>query len=241
MKNDKNMHTLMSSPLWNDIRPEDRTQLLDCLGAARAEYGKKSTIWSGGDLVPRMGMVLSGEIRILMEDVEGRLNVLANVSAPDLFGEVFALAGAQSPVTVYTENGAEVLFLDVQRVTNICRESCSFHRQFVWNLLQLVARKNVALNQKIQCVGQRTTREKISAFLSMHQTRAGKNPFTVPFNRSEMADYLCVDRSALSQVLAQMQEEGLIEYHKNEFRLCHLQKAQTGTFHDDFAPVSHLL
>lgn len=226
MKTDKNMQILQTSPLWKDIQPDDRTQLLGCLGASRAEYGKKSTIWSSGDLVPRMGLILSGEIRILMEDLEGRQNVLANISSPDLFGEVFALAGAQSPVTVYTESGAEVLFLDIQRVTSICKDSCSFHRQFVWNLLELVARKNVALNQKIQCVGQRTTKEKISAFLSMYQTREGRNPFEIPFNRSEMADYLCVDRSALSQVLAQMQDEGLIEYHKNEFRLCHLPATQ---------------
>lgn len=226
MKTDKNMQILQTSPLWKDIQPDDRTQLLGCLGASRAEYGKKSTIWSSGDLVPRMGLILSGEIRILMEDLEGRQNVLANISSPDLFGEVFALAGAQSPVTVYTESGAEVLFLDIQRVTSICKDSCSFHRQFVWNLLELVARKNVALNQKIQCVGQRTTKEKISAFLSMYQTREGRNPFEIPFNRSEMADYLCVDRSALSQVLAQMQDEGLIEYHKNEFLLCHLPSTQ---------------
>lgn len=226
MKTDKNMQILQTSPLWKDIQQDDRTQLLGCLGASRAEYGKKSTIWSSGDLVPRMGLILSGEIRILMEDLEGRQNVLANISSPDLFGEVFALAGAQSPVTVYTESGAEVLFLDIQRVTSICKDSCSFHRQFVWNLLELVARKNVALNQKIQCVGQRTTKEKISAFLSMYQTREGRNPFEIPFNRSEMADYLCVDRSALSQVLAQMQDEGLIEYHKNEFRLCHLPATQ---------------
>ncbi len=210
------------SPLWKDILPEEKARLLTCLGASPTQYGRKSTIWSSGDSVPRMGMVMSGEVRILMEDLEGRQNVIANISAPDLFGEVFALAGVKSPVTAYTETGAEVLFLDVQKITAVCRESCAFHRQFVWNLLQLVAGKNVALNQKIQCVGQRTTRDKVDAFLSMQQTKEGKNPFTVPFNREQMADYLCVDRSALSLVLAQMKEEGLIEYHKNEFRLCHL-------------------
>ena len=144
---------------------------------------------------------MSGEISILMEDLEGRQNVIANVSAPDLFGEVFALAGVKSSVTAYTETGAEVLFLDVQRITEVCRESCAFHRQF----------------------GQRTTRDKVDAFLSAQQSREGRNPFVVPFNREQMADYLCVDRSALSLVLAQMKEEGLIEYHKNEFRLCHLE------------------
>jgi CRP-like cAMP-binding protein len=213
----------IQSPLWTDILPEDKEKLLACLGATLTKFGRKSIIWSSGDPVPRMGMVMSGEISILMEDLEGRQNVIANVSAPDLFGEVFALAGVKSPVTAYTETGAEVLFLDVQKITAVCRESCAFHRQFVWNLLQLVAGKNAALNQKIHCVGQRTTRDKVDAFLSAQQSREDKNPFTVPFNRAQMADYLCVDRSALSLVLAQMKEEGLIEYHKNEFRLCHLE------------------
>lgn len=218
---------LFESPLWKNISAEDQEKLIRCLGAARASFGKRSTLWSAGDDVPRMGIVLSGEIRIQMEDLEGHQNVLASLRAPDLFGEVFALAGARSPVTVFTETGAEVLFLDISKVMQICGESCGFHRQFVGNLLSLVAGKNVALSQKIQCVGQRTTREKVSAFLSIHQTRAGKNPFTIPFNRSEMADYLCVDRSALSLVLAQMQEDGIIRYQKNEFYLLHLPEIAT--------------
>jgi len=225
---DERLKLILSSPLWKEILPSDQEKLLDCLGASITSYGKKNTIWSSGDPVPRMGMILSGEVRILMEDLEGRQNVLANLGPPELFGEVFALSDTRSPVTVFTESGADVLFLDVRKITAVCRNSCSFHRQLVWNLLELVSRKNVYLNQKIQCVGQRTTREKISAFLSMQQTRAGKNPFTIPFNRAEMADYLCVDRSALSLVLAQMQEEGIITYHRNEFHLCHMQKIRQG-------------
>ena len=225
MKYENSHPILFASPLWKEILPEDREQLLDCLGATWAVFGKKSTVWSSGDHVSRLGIILSGEIRILMEDLEGRQNCLAFLHAPELFGEVFALANAPSPVTVYSETGAEIVFLDIQHVTDMCSKACNFHRQFVWNLLQLVAGKNLALNQKIQCVGQRTTKEKISAFLSMQQSRAGKNPFTVPFNRAEMADYLCVDRSALSLVLSQMKDEGLINYHKNEFQLLHLKKS----------------
>jgi CRP-like cAMP-binding protein len=223
--NNETIHPdIFASQLWKDILPDERISLLDCLGAARASYGKKSIIWSSGDPVTRFGIILSGEIRILMEDLEGRLNCLAYLHAPELFGEVFALAGSLSPVTVFSEIGAEVLFLDIHRVTTICSKSCGYHRQFVWNLLQQVAKKNVALSQKIQCVGQRTTKDKIASFLSMEHTRSGTNPFQIPFNRSEMADYLCVDRSALSLVLSQMQEDGLITYHKNEFRLLHLHE-----------------
>jgi len=223
MKQDEMHPILLTSPLWRDILPEDRASLLHCLDAKYESFGKRSTLWSSGDMVSRFGILLSGEIRILMEDLEGRQNCLANLQAPDLFGEVFALAGAPSPVSVYTEQGVEVVFLDIRQVTDVCSKACGFHRQFVWNLLQLVAQKNVALSQKIQCVGQRTTQEKISVFLSMQQTRAGKNPFSIPFNRAEMADYLCVDRSALSLVLSQMQEAGLITYHKNEFQRLHHQ------------------
>ena len=224
MKNETMHPDVFASQLWKDILPDERKYLLDCLGATRASYGKRSIIWSSGEPVTRFGIILSGEIRILMEDLEGRLNCLAYLHAPELFGEVFALAGTASPVTVFSEIGADVLFLDIQRVTAICSKACGYHRQFVWNLLQQVAKKNAALSQKIQCVGQRTTKDKIAAYLSMEQTRSGTNPFHIPFNRSEMADYLCVDRSALSLVLSQMHKDGLITFHKNEFCLLHLHE-----------------
>ena len=210
---------LESSDLFKDITPSERESLLMCISAGTTAFGKGNIIWSAGDAVLRMGLVLSGEVRISMEDMEGRRNVLSVLTPPDLFGEVFALSGVPSSVTAYTDTGAEVLFLDARKVSAVCRDACGFHRQLIVNLMGILSRKNVGLNQKIQCVGQRTTREKVSAFLAMHHTRAGKNPFTVPFNRAEMADYLCVDRSALSLVLAQMQEEKLITFNKNEFRI----------------------
>lgn len=174
-----------------------------------------------------MGLVLSGELRIQTEDLEGRQSILAVLKAPDLFGEVFALSQTRSSVTAFTEVGCEILFLDTGLLTAVCDKACSFHRQFIWNLLNMVAQKNVALNRKLQCVSQRTTREKVEAFLQGHRTKAGTDSFTIPFNREEMADYLCVERSALSAVLSQMKRDKIITYQKNRFQIMQNRSGKT--------------
>lgn len=218
MNQDQMVRVLTNSPLFDSIREEEIPNFLACLRGKPRAFGKSSTIFSIGDTA-QMGIVLSGEVRIQTEDLEGRQSVLAVLKAPDLFGEVFALSQTRSSVTAFSEDGCEVLFLDAGLLTAVCGKACSFHRQFIWNLLYMVAQKNVALNGKIQCISQRTTREKVEAFLQSCRARAGKENFTIPFNRAEMADYLCVERSALSAVLSQMQKDKVISYQKNQFRI----------------------
>lgn len=212
------MSILLTSPLFRGIAPEGVEELLRCIGTTVQSYGRQALIFSAGETA-RMGLVISGEVRILTEDLEGRQNVMARLVSPELFGEVFALSGRQSSVTAYTETGADVLFLRAENIVSVCSRSCDFHRIFLWNLLHRVAEKNVLLNRKIYCVGQRSTREKIIAFLSVYQQESGKTQFRVPMSRAEMADYLCVDRSALSAVLSQMHKEGLLSYERDNFIL----------------------
>ena len=209
---------LTRSPLFRDVDRKEIPSFLTCLHAETKAFGRNTTIFTAGDTA-RMGIVLSGEVRIHTEDLEGRQNVIAVLEPPDLFGEVFALSEAPSTVTAFTDGGAEVLFFDVTYLTTVCGNACSFHRQFIWNLLNTVARKNVALNHKIQCISRRTTREKVESFLLSYREKTGSSSFTIPFNRSEMADYLCVERSALSAVLSQMQKDRVISFHRNAFRI----------------------
>lgn len=211
--------SLFTSAIWKNIQEEDRVSLVACLGITVRKYPKGGVILSSGDAVKSMGILLSGGAAVLTENIEGHRNVIAFLNPGDLFAEVFALSGEKSPVSVHAVSESEAAFLDIAKVTNICGLSCAYHKQFVWNLLAMIARKNVALNEKIQCVGQRSIREKVSVFLAMKQKEAGENPFFLQMNRQEMADYLCVDRSALSQTLSIMSREGWIEYKKDRFRL----------------------
>lgn len=211
--------SLFTSAIWKDISADDRIFLINCFGVIVRTYSKGDVIITSGDTVTSMGILLSGGAAVLTENIEGNRNVIAFLNPGDLFAEVFALSGEKSPVSVHAATDTEVAFLNIEKVTSVCKNSCAHHKQFVWNLLSIVARKNVALNEKIQCVGQRSIREKVSVFLSMRQKEAGQNPFYLRMSRQEMADYLCVDRSALSQVLSVMSREGWIEYNKDCFRL----------------------
>lgn len=110
-----------------------------------------------------------------------------------------------------------ILFLDVDRIANVCTSSCEFHNRLVRNVIRLLTHGSVELNQRLDQVSKRTTREKICAFLSDQARMAGGNEFLVPCNRQQMADHLGVDRSAMSAELSRMRKEGLIEFSKNHF------------------------
>ena len=112
---------------------------------------------------------------------------------------------------------AEILFLNVSRVLMICPSSCPFHHRLVRNLLSILARKNVLLANKMDHVTRHTTREKIMAYLSSEAKRQKSRSFNIPYNRQQMADYLAVERSALSAELSKLQKEGLIAFSKNRF------------------------
>lgn len=216
----KNLEILKLVPLFAGIAHEELGGLLVCLGAKVKDYAKDEIVLLAGDPVSHVGLVLEGSVQVYKEDFNGNRNILALVGRGELFAEVFACVGLdRSPVTVVADSDATVLFIDFRRIVTSCSSACAFHSRLVENMMRLMARKNIALNEKVSCIGHRTTREKVEAFLLMQVERAGRNPFEIPFSRAEMADYLCVDRSALSAVLGKMRDEGVLRYRKNQFEL----------------------
>jgi len=86
-------------------------------------------------------------------------------------------------------------------------------------MMKVIAKKNMLLNQRIELLGKRSIREKLLSYLWARQKEMNKSRISLPFNRNELADYLCVDRSAMSRVLGQMKKEGLLNFKKNVFEL----------------------
>ena len=109
--------------------------------------------------------------------------------------------------------------MDVKKIMTVCNQNCRFHSQIIKNLLSVLARKSLMLSRKMEHTSKRTTREKLLSYLSEQAVLAGSNSFAIPFNRQELADYLFVDRSAMSAELSRMKKEGILEYEKNRFLL----------------------
>jgi len=192
--------------------------VINCMDAKTKSCGKGEVILLTGDRADHIGQLLSGSVQVIKESADGNITILTELAPPELFGEVFACAGiARSPVTVQAAEKCRILLFNYKKVITLCPSSCSFHSKLVENMLGIIAQKTLALNQKIEILSRRTTRDKLLAFFDAQRGTAKK--FTIPYNREELAQYLCVDRSAMSGELCKLRDDGLIRFRKNEFEL----------------------
>jgi CRP-like cAMP-binding protein len=173
-----------------------------------------------GDHIHSVGIVLSGQVQVCQEDYYGNKSIFGNSGPGQLFGESFACAESKSlPVSVITTAESDLLFIDCRRLSAPCSHACAFHGRLIQNMLGIIALKNIALTQKIEITSKRTTREKLISYLSAVARQAGGGRFSIPFNRQELADFLSVDRSAMSAELSKLRDDGVLRFHKNQFEL----------------------
>ncbi|MDR0778506.1 MAG: Crp/Fnr family transcriptional regulator [Methanomassiliicoccaceae archaeon] len=214
----KIFENVKENPLFSDIAFSDFERMIKCLNAETRTYRKNEVILRSGDTVNFVGLVLSGGVNIKKEDNDGRIVILTDLGISEAFGEVFACAGiSQSPVTIQAAEDSEILFFNYRKIITTCTSACPFHAKLIENMMRLVAQKNIELAQKIDILSKRTTRDKLLCFFDMHRGAAKR--FTIPFDREELAQYLCVDRSAMSNELCKMRSEGIIKFQRNTFEL----------------------
>lgn len=216
---EKYLDVLKTVPLFFGIEQSDLRSLLSCLCAKAVGYEKGQTVFSSGESINKLGIVLSGQVQVVNDDYYGNRSILAKVDVGNLFGESFACTGITLPVSVIATTESELLFIDCGRLAVPCSRACDFHGRLIQNMLNIVSMKNIALTQKIEFTSRRTTREKLLAYLSAEAKKAKSSQFYIPFNRQELADYLSVERSAMSAELSKLRDDGVLKFRKNRFEL----------------------
>ena len=211
---------LAQTPLFRGSTPEEVASMLACLGAVQRAYQKGAVIYCAGDTVQSMGLILSGSVHIESGDVWGNRSILDQAGPGQVFAETYAcLPDEPLMVSVTAAADTQVLFLQTSRVLQTCTSACAHHARLIRNLLAISAQKNLILSRRIFHTSPKTIRGRLLSYLSFQSLRQGSRSFTIPFNRQQLADYLSVDRSDLSNELGNMQREGLIAFHKNSFEL----------------------
>ena len=211
---------IKNSILFRDMEEAEIQSILNCLSADRRIYRKGEYIFRRGDCVSGVAMLLEGCIHIQKEDYWGNLSILSEISQGEVFGEVYACLGNEKILNnAVAVTQCTVLFMDIGRMLTMCPSACQFHARLIRNLLAVMASKNKMLTQKLEHMSQRTTRGKLLSYLSEQSLKAGLPSFDIPINRQQLADYLSVDRSAMSNELCKMRNEGLIEFDRNHFVL----------------------
>ena len=220
----KEYHSVLERcPLFDGIRLEDLGAMLGCIGGRTISVSKGQAVFREGDAATHVGMVLKGAIQMVREDFYGNRSIVAHIGQAELFGESYACAGlAALPISIVAVEDSKVLLMDCRRITVSCSNACAFHSRIIYNMLRLVANKNLVFDQKIQVTSKRSTREKLMTYLLNQAKLRNSDDFTIPYDRQELADYLEVERSGLSAEISKLRREGILESEKNRFRL--LQK-----------------
>lgn len=214
------IQVLQSSQLFEGIEPGQIQILLGCLHAAVNTYQKGEFILHRGEPTRRMGIVLEGTAHIIKEDFWGNRVILGPSGPGQLFAESYACLGSENlAVSVVAATTARVMFLDVVSLFQSCTTACDFHTRMIRNLTRVLAGRNLMLTQKVEHMAQKTTREKLLSYLSAESIRQSSLSFDIPFDRQQLADFLCVERAAMSVELSKLQKEGLLVTKRNHFEL----------------------
>lgn len=214
------LSTIRSAPLFSGVSEAELTAMLACLKAEEKDFPKEAFVLRAGDTAESIGLVLTGTVLVIQEDIWGNRNILSKAGLGQTFAAAYACApGSRLNVSVVAETPVTVLFLNVKRILTVCPSACSYHSRIIRNLLGELAGKNLQFSEKLTHVGQRSTRSKIMSYLSAEAQRLGTYELDIPFSRQQLADYLGVERSGLSQELGKMKKDGLLDYRKSHFVL----------------------
>ena len=217
---EKYLPILKKTKIFAGVGQEDITAMLGCLGATSRSYKKGEYVFRQGEIVDKICILTEGNLYIQNDDYWGNRSIINMISAGEMFGEAYAAPGSGPlPNDVVAVCDSAVVFFDIKRMLTTCSSACRFHAMTVQNLFFAISEQNKKLVSKIGITSRRTTREKLIAYLSEEAKKHSSSTFEIPFNRQQLADYLSVDRSAMSNELSKMRDEGLIEFNKSKFTL----------------------
>lgn len=217
---EENLPVLRSCPFFMGLNDVEIMSILHCVNGVKASKAAGSYIFRAGDSTEVMGLVLVGSTLIIQEDLWGHRNILSKCNTGDFFGEPYAATpGAVLNISVVAEEDCEILFLNIKRLLITCPTACDHHQKLIRNLVSVLANKILIFNDKITHVSKRSTRDKLLSYLSAESVKKASLSFDIPFDRQQLADFLCVERAAMSVELSKLQKEGLLKTNRNHFEL----------------------
>ena len=216
----KYVSVLKRTQLFSGVGDAEIVSMLSCLGAKLFTYKKGEYVLRQGEHLNDITVLVEGNLHIQKDDYWGNRSILGQIAVGEMFGEAYVApeSGALLNDVVAVEDSA-VMFFDVKKIITTCSSACRFHATVVQNLFFAISEKNRKLVQKLGHMSKRSTREKLISYLSEEAKRQNCSYVTIPYNRQQLADFLSVDRSAMSNELCKMRDEGLLEFNKNSFRL----------------------
>ena len=211
---------LKRTQIFAGIANDEIASMLLCLDAQVHHYKKGEYVLREGEHLSNIMILVGGRLHIQKDDYWGNRSILEQISMGEMFGEAY-IAPESEPLLndVVAAEDSVVMFFNAKQIITTCSSACRFHTMVVQNLFFSISEKNRKVVRKLSHMSKRSIREKLISYLSEEATRQNSSSFAIPFNRQQLADFLFVDRSAMSNELSKMRKEGLLEFERNCFKL----------------------
>ena len=211
------MSFITRTALFQGCSEEDILNMSKHLDFRTDSYRKGDVIFGAGSIVTDIGLVLLGSVRIEHTDLWGNKSILGITPAGGVFAESYAcIPDEPMMVDAVANENCDILFISVPRLFTPC-SVCSSQNRLIQNLVMITAGKNLQLSRRSLHTSPKTIRGRLFSYFSQQVSAQGSSKIVIPFDRQQLADYLNLDRSALSKELGKMRNDGLIEYNKNTF------------------------
>lgn len=216
----KYIDILKRTQLFSGVGNNEISTMLNCLQAQIRTYKKGEYVFREGEHIDNITVLVEGKLLVQHDDFWGNRNIVNIIRIGEMFGEAYVAPDSGALLNdVIAEENSSVIFFDIKRILTVCSTACRFHSMVVQNLFFSISEKNRNLVQKIGHMSKRSTRAKLLSYLSEEAKKHNSNQFMIPFSRQQLADFLCVDRSAMSNELCKMRDEGLLQFEKKQFTL----------------------
>ncbi len=206
--------------LFNGISDKELLLALKCLEGEIVSYDKGQTVIKEGSLSDRFGLLIEGLLQSTQYDLEGNRSIIQTIEPLQIFNENYCYVNEKSPVNIETIESSKILFLKSHISSKLLPAVCSIKNILLNNLFIIQTHKNVELTKKLECMSKRTTREKLMAYLKLESLKQGTRKFDIRLDRQQLADYLGIERSAMSAELSKMVKEHLIKTNRSHFEIC---------------------
>ncbi len=218
--NTENREFLKKTMIFQGMDDNELTASLDFFRAYEQNFKKGSTILHAGDLTDKMGLVMEGSVTVESDDAWGNRSILSKVEAGGFFAETYAVLPKEPLlVNVIANEDCHILFLRIGSLKQLQNNMEQWMIKFVSNLLMLSMHKNLMLSSRSFHTAPKTIRGRVMAYLNSVSMQKHAREFNIPFDRQQLADYLNLERTALSKELSKMKADGLIDYYKNSFKI----------------------
>ena len=214
---------LLQTELFKNIERDELIRMLTCLQSRIVTYRQKELVTLEKSCFSDIGIILDGEVAVIKENFAGDRIFMSKLTAGDIFGEITVFSNGEPLATIEPVVDTTILFLPSSRIVGICPNVCTGHTMLIRNMLEIISRKAVDLNRKVEILSLKSIRAKISTYLLEQYQQCGKRTFTIPLKRHELAEFLNVPRPSLSRELKNMKEEGLIDFYRNYFRIMDIE------------------